>query len=170
MQSHITKAHTIRIVIAAIGGIHVALLFAWPTWKDTSLGGEMDRCYAQLCHRIADRCWTNLGEPMPTCARCLGIWIGLPLAAGMAAWSRELPKWWTVRAGVIGLVWMFASWLAGYVFLPATWHFERTVAGIIGGAGLYILLTCCMTSLAHWKHSVRRPFVSSWGESDHEVS
>lgn len=44
-----------------------------------------------LCHRIPERCLWVLGEPMPLCSRCLGIWGGLSLSAALAWPAFSLP-------------------------------------------------------------------------------
>lgn len=169
MSSQSAKTNAYHTTIAVLGGLHVLLLLLWPFWKDCYIGCELDQHYHRLCHRIIERCWMICGEPMPTCARCLGIWIGLPLAAGIAASSRYRPSWWTVPVGLVGLLWILMSWVAGLVFLPASWHVERTIAGVAGGAGLYILLAIGITHFVQWKQSIYKPLLTVLRRPDRKI-
>ncbi|WP_166831701.1 DUF2085 domain-containing protein [Thalassoroseus pseudoceratinae] len=166
MHPRTIKTTVCHTTIAVLGGLHVLLLLLWPFWKGTSIGCELDELYYQLCHRITDRCWMSWGEPMPVCARCLGIWIGLPLAAGIAAAACDRPRWWTIRVGLFGLIWILLSWIGGLIFLPATWHAERTIAGMAGGVGIYMLLVLGVTHFVQWKQSLCKPLLTVLRSSD----
>jgi uncharacterized membrane protein len=122
----------------AVAGVllgNLALIVAWPLLRDSVVGSFAGPVYAELCHQMPGRCYQVGGEAMPVCARCLGVWLGLFAGAALAALAL-LPRRPAVAAGLLG--WLVASWLLGY-FLPEGWRLERTVAGLAGGLGLYLL-------------------------------
>jgi hypothetical protein len=113
---------------------NLALIVAWP-WleEDARLGAR--RLYAGLCHQLPSRSYQVRGEPLPVCTRCLGVWLGL---AAMAS-AMGLGMRWRWQLGVSLLGWMVLSWVVG-AWLPTSWHLERTLAGVAGGAGIYAVL------------------------------
>jgi uncharacterized membrane protein len=133
----------------------VAMLALWPWLRGTGLRDALTPCYASLCHQQPERCLVHGGEPMPACARCLGVWLGLLLAAALAAGGRARGRLWTTRAGCALLGWMIASWALGGI-LPANWHLERAVAGVAGGVGVYVLGSRLVSFLARLRYTKLR--------------
>jgi uncharacterized membrane protein len=126
------------IALALLGNL--ALILSWPLWAGAQLRGQADPLYGGLCHRQPERCYEIAGEPLPVCARCLGVWLGALLAATAAgAGLLGLSRRTLIRAGLLVAA-MIVSWLLGQVLFPAGWHLERTISGILGGLGLYLLL------------------------------
>jgi uncharacterized membrane protein len=113
--------------------LNVGVIAAWG-WLTPGVREALDPLYSWLCHRQPERCYELGGGPIPVCARCLGVWLGLAAMALIALfWSP-----WRLRTGLFLLAWMVVSWLLGR-WLPQAWHAERTVAGFAGGLGLYVV-------------------------------
>jgi hypothetical protein len=113
--------------------LNLAAIFAWP-WLGPPAREALGPFYQGLCHRRPERCWWVGGEPMPACARCVGVWLGLAVMATAAALAGVL----SLRVGAALLGCMLLSWSLGR-WLPEGWHLERTVAGVAGGVGLYVV-------------------------------
>ncbi len=128
---------------------NLAVLAAWPLLSGSAVRSAAAPMYAALCHQQPERCYHVGGEPLPVCARCLGLWLGLFLAAALAALAWLPAGAWrrTVACALLG--WLVLSWLVGR-WLPAGWHLERTVAGLAGGAGMYLLAWPLGRRLARW--------------------
>jgi hypothetical protein len=114
-----------------------AVLAAWPWLRGTAVREAVAPCYAAVCHQQPERCYVHGGEPMPACTRCLGVWLGLLLAAALAVGVGTRGRLWGWAAGAALVGWMVASWA---LRLPAAWHLERTIAGVAGGVGVYVLV------------------------------
>ena len=77
-----------RIVGAFVATIPVVILAASTAcaWAIAHGAGTAWRLpFRLLCHGITRRCLTMFGTPMPVCARCTGIYIGM--IAGLAAFA-----------------------------------------------------------------------------------
>ncbi len=121
--------------------LNLALIAAWPLIPGSALRQAADPVYAALCHRLPERCYVVGGEPMPVCARCLGLWAGLAVAALLGALGFDRLRCWRLSTAGGLLAVLLASWLAGRYVLPGDWHAERTVAGFLGGVGCYVFTT-----------------------------
>jgi uncharacterized membrane protein len=121
------------LTLAALLGLNLVTILAWP-WLPGEVRRGLDPLYSWLCHRMPQRCYVWGGEPMPVCARCLGVWLGLAAMAPLALARGP----WRLRAGLLLMAWTFASWVLGH-WLPASWHLERTLAGFAGGLGLCVV-------------------------------
>ena len=79
-----------KIVAAALAAIPVAILGAsalcsWAIAHGASMQWRL--LFRLLCHGIVTRCFTMFGAPMPICARCTGIYVGLFAGLiGFVAW------------------------------------------------------------------------------------
>jgi uncharacterized membrane protein len=77
-----------RIVAAFLTPIPAAILAAstlcaWAIANGASMRWRL--LFRLLCHGIPSRCFELFGVPMPICARCTGIYLGL-LAGLLAFW------------------------------------------------------------------------------------
>jgi len=69
-----------KIVMAVIATIPAAILSASTLCSFAIANGASMRwrlVFRLLCHGIVERCLTVFGVPMPICARCVGIYVGL---------------------------------------------------------------------------------------------
>src|SRR5262249_9883590 len=78
---------------------NLLLILSWRAGPADGLRPGLDAAYAALCHRLPERCYAPGGEPLPVCARCLGLWLGLFLAAALAAAGRLSVDRRTLRRG-----------------------------------------------------------------------
>lgn len=75
-----------KIVMAAVAAIPIVILSAATlcTWAIASGASMRWRAlFRVMCHGIVTRCLTLFDVPMPICARCTGIYLGL--LAGLVA-------------------------------------------------------------------------------------
>ncbi|MBV8519097.1 MAG: DUF2085 domain-containing protein [Acidobacteria bacterium] len=75
-----------KIVFALVGAVPVSILAAatlcsWAIARGASMQWRL--LFRMLCHGIPRRCFELFGAPMPICARCTGIYIGM--LGGMCA-------------------------------------------------------------------------------------
>jgi uncharacterized membrane protein len=80
-----------KIVLGVIAAIPVAILSAsafcaWAIAHGASMRWRL--LFRLMCHGIPARCLMLFGVPMPICARCVGVYVGLLM--GLAAF-RLLP-------------------------------------------------------------------------------
>jgi len=91
------------ILIAALG-----IIGAWTWYTQPGVLGKADAVGYAICHRIPERSFLINGRPLPLCARCTGIYLGVMTGLGVyVASGRQraafLPNW---RVGMV---------LAGFV-------------------------------------------------------
>lgn len=75
-----------KIVLSVIAAIPALILSAstlcsWAIAQGASMKWRL--LFRLMCHGIPERCIAMFGVPMPICARCVGIYLGL--LAGLAA-------------------------------------------------------------------------------------
>lgn len=140
-------AHRMAFVLLVA---QVGLLAAWPWLAGTPVREALTPGYSALCHQRPERCLVHGGEPMPVCARCLGVWLGLLLAATLGTRGRL----WGTKVGLALVGWMVASWV---LRLPQAWHLERVAAGVAGGVGVYVLANRVWAAARLWQ-PWRQPF------------
>ncbi len=86
-----------RWMALAVGLSAAAVLFAWIMGTPTGVDGKLDAVAYAICHRIDARSFLVNGMPMPLCARCTGIYLGvmtcflIALASGRTKISRLPP-------------------------------------------------------------------------------
>ncbi len=68
----IPRALALLVVVATLG-----ILFAWIMGTPSGLEGKLDAVGYAICHRIDPRSFQINGMPMPLCARCTGIYLGV---------------------------------------------------------------------------------------------
>lgn len=81
-----------KIVLAFVAAIPTALLSAsalcsWAIAHGASMRWRL--LFRILCHGKVERCLELFGTPMPICARCVGIYVGM-LAGIVAFWAVPL--------------------------------------------------------------------------------
>lgn len=87
------------------------------------------------CHGIPDRCLQFRGEPMPLCARCLGVYAGIAvvapfLLAGSFPLSTPL-----VIASLLFMFVCFLDWSLQHWWGVMSTNPRRLVTGLLGGVG-----------------------------------
>lgn len=90
-QSHSASRTARRVafwttVLTVIGaGIWLGLVFLAPCLRDRfpRAASLIYGLYSPLCHQIPHRCFSLAGHPLAVCARCLGIYSGFLLGAGL---------------------------------------------------------------------------------------
>ena len=134
---------------------NIVLALCWPFLHDTFIRNNFAPVYASSCHQILTRCYYLNGEPMPICARCLGVWIGFAIAATAVVSGAPLSSFWRSSFALKLILLFFIDWCLGFIVLPAEWHLERTLTGILGGIGIYILTTLTLARLARRLHFIK---------------
>jgi uncharacterized membrane protein len=89
-----TRREMPRWMAIGVGLAAAIVLFVWMMGTPAGIDGKMDAVAFAICHRIAARSFLIDGDPMPLCARCTGIYLGvmtsfiLAVASGRAKASR----------------------------------------------------------------------------------
>jgi uncharacterized membrane protein len=97
-------------------------------------GWFLYQAFAPFCHQQPQRSWHLQGYPLAVCARCVGVYSGLLLAALLGV---RLPA----RTIAIALVLLGAAWAAEFTGLAAASDRIRFVTGLALGcsAGAVVL-------------------------------
>jgi uncharacterized membrane protein len=72
LPRRLSRRLSILVVVAA-----AIVLLAWAIGTPPGLLGKLDAVGYAICHRIALRSFQVDGEPLPLCARCTGIYLGV---------------------------------------------------------------------------------------------
>lgn len=133
-----------KIVMGVVAAIPVAILgasslCAWAIAHGASMQWRL--LFRFMCHGIVARCLELFGAPMPICARCVGIYIGMLLGLAVFAalpFLRERVTRWFAIAAVMPLAVDGLTQLAG---LRESTNSLRIATGVIAGLafGMWIL-------------------------------
>ena len=106
-----------------------------------------------VCHQIEERSFHVGGQPLPVCARCLGIYAGAAAVAGLgclAGFRRPLARWPAARfrriavvAALPTAVTVVAEWLGVW----ATSNSQRASAGLLLGAAAALVVVGAVATL-----------------------
>jgi uncharacterized membrane protein len=97
-------------------------------------GWFLYQAFGPFCHQQPERCWHLQGYPLAVCARCMGVYAGLLLAALLGL---RLPaKTIAIALGLLG-----ASWAAEFTGLGSASGTARFATGLLlgGSAGAVVL-------------------------------
>jgi uncharacterized membrane protein len=100
-----------------------------------------------VCHRMPERTIVILGEAMPVCSRCAGIFSGLALGA-LLCWPRLTLKWARILL-VIGGTFMLADVITQDLGVHPVWHSTRLLTGgFLGWIASAALMTAIVNETA----------------------
>lgn len=133
-----------KIVLGLIAAIPAAMLSmsalcSWAIAQGASMQWRF--LFRLFCHGIPERCIDLFGVPMPICARCVGIYLGM-LAGILVFWAISLPREKVMR--MIAYVAVVPLGIDGLT-QAAGWRLStnplRIATGVIAGLafGLWIL-------------------------------
>jgi len=88
------------------------------------------------CHQIPERCLRIDGKPMPVCARCLGVFIGLIMASVLSLWNVIPP----ILVSFTFLAFIMVDWGLQNYFGIFSNNKRRLATGILGGFGILSIL------------------------------
>lgn len=130
---------------------------------------------AAVCHRIVDRSFLINGRPLPLCARCTGMYLGVALTFGVllaAGRARRvllppLPLL-LILVGMIGVMGVdglnsFSHFIPNFPHLYEPRNWLRLLTGVGTGLamGLFVLPILAQTL---WRDAELSPVLGSWGE------
>ncbi len=126
-----------KIVAAVLAAIPVAILGAATICTAAIANGasmQWRLLFRILCHGIPSRCLQLLGVPMPLCARCTGIYLGL--LAGLVAlfalpWIEERMLRVTMYCAALP---MAIDGITQAIGLRESWNGLRMATGFIAAA------------------------------------
>lgn len=134
------RAHRIVqavLLCAAITPVLVPWLEARPS--TSALGAALRAGYGLQCHQRMARTFSWMGQALPICARCFGIYVGLGLAAlvGRPRLRPDPLKAWYV----VGVLFVVADVASEWVGLrpPSAWLRALTGAFLSYGIAIGIL-------------------------------
>lgn len=133
-----------KIVLAFVGSIPLLILTSAALTSFAISGGASVRwrlLFRLMCHGRPERCLDLFGAPMPICARCTGIYLGL--IAGFAVYW--LFRWASEKAlrvaAFIALTPLAVDGLTQLTGLRESTNGLRVATGVVAGLafGLWIL-------------------------------
>ena len=151
-------------VLATLGVGWLTVLVTAPALP-VAVGAMVHLFASFVCHQLSERSFHISGQPLPVCARCLGIYAGAAAVAclGCVAWFRApLARWPAARfrrlavvAALPTVVTVIAEWSSVW----PTSNVTRAVAGLVLGAGAALVVVGAVASEAspHTRERVRGP-------------
>lgn len=122
------------------------LLFLLPILKLTVDNSIIDLCYrifSLICHQNPERSYYFMGEKLPVCVRCLGLYFGLLLGLVIYPFfsnirETRIPN---VKISLIFLAPIVFDGVSQMIGLYNSPHYVRILTGILASSGsmLYIL-------------------------------
>jgi uncharacterized membrane protein len=104
------------------------------------VGTSLELPFMFLCHQLPERTIVIMGEAMPLCSRCAGIFTGLALGA-ITCWPRLTIQRARILLALGGLL-MLADVVTQDLGMHPVWHATRLVTGgILGWLGCAALMT-----------------------------
>jgi uncharacterized membrane protein len=141
-----------RRVAIFVGFAAFAVLLIWALGTPPGILGKADAVGYAICHRIAERSFLINGMPMPLCARCTGIYLGvmasclIAIASGRTRVSRLPPPSVAVVLGLFVVI-MGIDGVNSYIHLfpggtgvyePHNWL--RLVTGMYCGVTIFNII------------------------------
>lgn len=102
-----------RALLLVVGMTPIAVPLFERCSLGRTLGESLRRLYGLQCHQLGTRSLRFLDVPFPVCARCLGIYLGLALAALFARprLRTDVYKAWLVIGMVLMLLDLATEWV-----------------------------------------------------------
>lgn len=126
----------IRLGLGALALLAVGM----PLWERLGIGEAVRIAFEPFCHQRADRSFALLGEVLPVCARCTGLYLGAFVASVVLPLVRSpralVPAWVLVAAAVPMAIDLGLEHLAGI----APNALARLVTGLVLGAATVAFL------------------------------
>lgn len=138
-----------RIVAAALAFIPTAILGASAacTWAVAHGASPKWRLlFRVLCHGIERRCFELWNTPMPICARCTGIYLGMLAGIVVFAilpWIEERMARWALA---IAIVPMAIDGLTQLAMFRESTNLLRIETGLLAGAAFAFWALCAVES------------------------
>lgn len=138
-----------RIVAAALALIPTTILGASTlcTWAVAEGASPKWRLlFRVLCHGIERRCFELWNTPMPICARCTGIYVGMIAGIGFFAILPRIEERIARWALAIALVPMAIDGLTQLALLRESTNPLRLETGLLAGAAFAFWALCAVES------------------------
>ena len=104
------------------------------------VGAALELPFFFVCHQLSERTIVILGEAMPLCSRCAGIFTGLALGA-ITCWPRLTIQRARILLALGGAL-MLADVIMQDMGIHPVWHSTRLITGgILGWIGCAALMT-----------------------------
>jgi uncharacterized membrane protein len=144
-------------------GLAVLLTIVWLTLTPDGLLGKAHAVGYSVCHQISARSFRILGQTMPLCARCSGMFagamLGLVYQIAQGRKGKMPPVWVMVILGLMALAWVldgansFTMLIPGIHSVYETRNWTRLVTGTGMGLALSAILlpSFVQTVFVHWE-------------------
>lgn len=114
-------------------------------------GEELYALLSNLCHQYPTRSFWVHDHPAGLCARCVGGYSGVAVAAMLALWHSQTVRFCTAYRFRLGLLLLAPGVGDGLVQLLTAYestNIVRVLTGLTGGAGIFLL---CLPGPLRWK-------------------
>lgn len=151
MEIIIETKHSKRTTYLVLG-LALAIIGLWTWYTQPGVLGKADAVGYAICHRIDERSFIAFGRPLPLCARCTGIYLGVMTGLSVFVASGRsragyLPHWklwiplslFVMVLGIDGLN-SYLTLFPNYegVYQPQNWL--RLTTGVFTGITLITLV------------------------------
>jgi uncharacterized membrane protein len=164
-----------RAVVGLVLALAALIMGLWWLGTPGGLAGKAGAVGYAICHQIAERSFAVGGQPLPLCARCTGIYLGVMVSAGVllaggrARASQFAPRRVVLLLGLfvvlVGLdgVNSFLHLFPGYEgpYEPANWL--RLVSGSLAGITMFTILLPAFNASV-WARPALCPVLGGIGE------
>lgn len=166
MPAHLKRYIPLLLVITFL-----TLLIAWLEWTPPGLLGKMDAIGYAVCHRIPERSFHLAERPLPLCARCsgmyMGVWLGMMVLLGQGRKSGFPSKSKSIFFLVVVILFMIDG-LNSYLnfFIPTPILYEpqnwlRLFSGSVFGIAIAAYLAP-MVNQTVWLNVTLERSLESW--------
>ena len=127
-----TRIVAATIALAASWILAAAVFCTWAIASGASMRWRL--AFRALCHGIPERCFALWNVPMPICARCTGIYIGLIAGIALFLLLPKIQAHTARRILAVAAVPMLIDGLTQLAMLRESTNLLRIETGLIAGA------------------------------------
>lgn len=138
-----------RLVVISVIALTLLIMALWLLGTPAHLMDKVDAIGYAVCHRIPSRSFAIDGRPLPLCARCTGIYLGVMTALGLYTATGRLPAAKLPPIRVLAVLLLFGgliaidglnSYLSIFSFYTPIYQPHNTLRLLTGiGAGITML-------------------------------
>ena len=164
-----------RVTVWLVVALTALIMALWWLGTPGGLGGKANAIGYAICHQIAERSFEVHGHPLPLCARCTGIYLGVMAGLGIFLAGRRSraalfpPRRVLIVLGlfvvVLGMdgVNSYLHLFPGYVgpYAPSNWM--RLITGSLTGLTMISILLPAFSGSA-WAAPQHRRVLNNLGE------
>jgi uncharacterized membrane protein len=171
MANQTKKLSGLTIFMVVLFLSFIGLVVFWLGWTPAGFWGKLDSIGYAVCHRIAERSYFFIGEQMPLCSRCTGMYLGA-MTGLIYLFSQPRKASFPSKKILILLLGLFL--LFAIDGINSTLHFFPGVEGLytpqnwlrlLTGSGMGMIIAVMLVTvfnMAVWKNSISERTMDKW--------